>query len=599
MISTIRGKGKGVKGKCAEDDTLETVEYETYLGGDVDSTGDDLGENAAGNSSVIGSGAEGETTDEVDPTGGTSNTTSAGDTPSDGETADGNVGTVINGDIPTGEPTLDSAGDTYGNEESPSSGANEDGADDTNVDVNTLEVTGNGTDGNEIYAHTPSGTEYNGTNEDTTSDTDITGETSSGGDGETTVDSDPTNSGSNGDPSVAYAEEGVRYCEGANNAGETVSEPLPVRYDYAVSTEEGSSLSTILKNIEARILVALENSLCSGRRLELTTAGAHRRLEGVLVISSFPDDEPKDSGKWIASPRRANSKTTSYSSLFLFTLESCTSGCEDIEIKGEVLITTVKGADIKCSAINVIRDVMRTPVDIGDGLRSIRFIEDSETSLCTGGDFPNSLDKTTVQNGNSDSVSPGLIVGFAFGAMALVLAGLLVVRRKISRKKDDMTASTGAATDDKLAVKVDEDQSLSGNITKSASYSTQDSTVLGIAASPRDTEWGPRDSNKDAEEVSSFEETNSSVDSQDNMSKFTSGDTTAAFEDNTSKFASEDATAALDDDMPDPPSSASLPQAGADPEPESPFKPTVRNESLTHEVSTEADEPSITDEPSI
>jgi len=152
--------------------------------------------------------------------------------------------------------------------------------------------------------------------------------------------------------------------------------------------------------------------------------------------------------------------------------------------------------NLQCVVLPVVNKVL-TNMDVSDirGLDSIGYESTPLPSHCVdvSAQSPANVEKSVD---SSEHVPAGVVVGAALGGMCLVLLGLLAVRQGMIKNREDtgtvLKKETKALDFRALEVTVDanETQTTSKYLTPRTS-SSNDSTVLGISASPDDcSEWG-------------------------------------------------------------------------------------------------------------
>lgn len=196
-----------------------------------------------------------------------------------------------------------------------------------------------------------------------------------------------------------------------------------------------------------------------------------------------------------------------YLHFLLFVLMSrkdeCTGGaCRQILIKGGVTAYSPEGANLSqlsCDFLPVINDAIEN-MDVTD-IDGLTTIEPQSTELpdqCLDNSGNASVNaKNSPQD--SELVPAGVVVGAAVGGMCLVLLGLLVVRqRMVSKRREENgsiltkeTSSPGEKSALELTVDANDTQTTTGHYLTPRATDSNDSTVLGISASPDDcSEWG-------------------------------------------------------------------------------------------------------------
>lgn len=231
---------------------------------------------------------------------------------------------------------------------------------------------------------------------------------------------------------------------------------------------------------------------------------------------------------------------------------------------------------LQCDVIRILNQVMSVMDDNDiDGLTSVSFEPIAIPSACSVED-PNVTAEKSVSD--SQQVPAGMVVGAALGGMCLVLLALLVVRQRLVKKRGDsgtvMTKDTKTVDGSALEMTVDANetqQSTSRYLSPKATMSN-DSTILGISASPDDcSEWGDGKgpSKIDHDDVESLSHPQTKTDPDPSDISFDDSQTEGSVR--SAAYVSPPAY-----DSPDPPSAA--PEA-------IPFQPNVREEeSMMHDV---------------
>lgn len=145
---------------------------------------------------------------------------------------------------------------------------------------------------------------------------------------------------------------------------------------------------------------------------------------------------------------------------------------------------------IECDIITIIQELMMSmsPGEIG-GLENITYLGVPMCKTPAGAFTP-----TTEATDTSDVVPASLIAGAAVGGMCMVLLGLLVVRQRMSRRREDGTTVDGSgmvkASSHSLSVTVDQNDShQTFDVTPTST--NLDGNTLGISASQDSgSEWG-------------------------------------------------------------------------------------------------------------
>jgi hypothetical protein len=147
---------------------------------------------------------------------------------------------------------------------------------------------------------------------------------------------------------------------------------------------------------------------------------------------------------------------------------------------------------LECDIISLIQKLLTSmsPAEI-EGLEEITYIG---SPMC---ETPDAASTSATEDTNGSGSSAGLAVGVAVGGMCMVLIGLLVVRQRMSRRREDGTSVDGSGlvkeNSRALSVTVDQNESQQTfGITPTGR--NPDGTLLGISASPDySSEWSGTD----------------------------------------------------------------------------------------------------------